>query len=350
LNTIGNKLRLTSYGESHGEAVGAVLDGFPSNFEPDLDFIRYQLERRRPGRTSLSSQRNEGDDFSVNAGLFEGKTTGSPLHFSIPNNDQNSTDYDHLKDVYRPSHADYTYEAKYGHRDHRGGGRSSARITAAWVAAGALAEDYLRKEGIEIVAYVRQIGTVQLQTVKGKWQKSDVDLSEVHCPDEETSTEMKALIEEAIATKDSLGGQITCIVRNVPAGLGDPVFGKLNARLASAMFSINAVKGFEIGGGFKMTSKKGSEVNDEFEVEGDHLKTTSNNSGGIQGGISNGMDITFNVAFKPTATIGKIQNTANRAGEEVKLEASGRHDPCVLPRAVPIVETMTALVILDTLL
>ncbi|MBR9861018.1 chorismate synthase [bacterium] len=350
MNTLGEKLKLTSYGESHGESVGAVLDGFPSNFSPDLAFIQKQLDRRKPGQSHLSTARKEEDLFKITSGLFEGKTTGAPIHFSIKNKDSRPEDYDHLKEVYRPSHADFTYEKKYGHRDHRGGGRSSARITAPWVAAGAMALDYLKSQGIEIYSYVAQVGDLSMEGFFPEIDPKSIDASFLRCPDSELAEHMSVLIEEAKAEKDSLGGIIACQVHGVDAGIGDPVFSKLNAKLAHAMFSINAVKGFDLGGGFDMVSKRGSEVNDAFSFDQKKHRTSSNFSGGIQGGISNGMPIFFRVAFKPTATIGRPQNTTDKEGNAITLEASGRHDPCVLPRAVPIVDAMTALVILDAML
>jgi chorismate synthase len=351
LNTLGKNIRLTSYGESHGEVIGAVLDGFPSGFPIDKTFIQYQLDRRKPGQSSIATPRTENDEVIINSGVFEGKTTGAPIHFQIKNTNQNSKDYSHLKEVYRPSHADYTYEARYGIRDYRGGGRSSARVTAGWVAAGALVQDLLVKEkGVYIGAYVHQISTIKLTTQPKYYSLDSVESNIVRCPDEHIAKEMIDAIQQASAQKDSLGGVIECVIKGIPAGLGNPIFDKLNAALAHAMMSINAVKGFEIGGGFEMSSKRGSEVNDSFTLVDGKTQTTTNNSGGIQGGISNGMDIVFRVAFKPTATIGVSQQTITNSGENINLEATGRHDPCVVPRAVPIVETLAALVIGDFLL
>ena len=348
LNTLGKNLRLTSYGESHGEVIGAILDGFPAGFELDKDFIQKQLSRRKPGQSSLSTPRKEDDEVIINSGVFEGKTTGAPIHFQIKNNNAKPKDYSHLKDVYRPSHADYTYEARYGTRDYRGGGRSSARVTSGWVAGGALLQDYLlKKKAIQFGAYVKQIGLIKLKGKPKFYSQEEVDAEIVRCPNKEIASQMIAEIEQAKAEKDSLGGIIECVISGVPAGIGNPVFDKLSAALGLAMLSINAVKGFELGGGFEMSSRRGSEVNDEFELVDGKPQTKSNNSGGIQGGISNGMDIVFRVAFKPTATIGVAQVTVNTSGKEVKLEAIGRHDPCVVPRAVPIVEAMAALVIGD---
>lgn len=349
VNTLGTHIRLTSFGESHGAVIGAVLDGFPAGFEIDFTYIQHQLDRRKPGQSSITSPRKEQDEFSINSGLFEGKSTGAPLHFFIANTDAKPKDYDHLKEVYRPSHADYTYEAKYGIRDYRGGGRSSARVTAGWVAAGALVQDFLQKTGIRIGAYVKQIGGVKAELETKFYSNNEVDASLVRCPNATYASKMIDEIELAKEKKDSLGGVIECVITGLPAGVGNPVFGKLNSLLAQAMFSINAVKGFEIGGGFEMATKKGSEVNDAFEMSGGKMTTKTNFSGGMQGGISNGMDIVFRVAFKPTATIGTEQQTVNKDGENIRLEAAGRHDPCVVPRAIPIVETMAALVLADQL-
>lgn len=348
MNSFGKNIILTSYGESHGKAVGAILDGFPAGFEIDMSYIQSQLDRRKPGQSALTTSRKESDLLDLQSGVFEGKTTGAPIHFQLLNTDAKPKDYDNLKDIYRPSHADFTYEAKYGIRDYRGGGRSSARITAGWVAAGALVQDYLqKKQGVIISSYVSQIGSVLMEDISQKYTQAQVDSSPVRCPIEKTSEQMIQAVNQAKNSKDSLGGVITCVISGVKPGVGNPVFGKLNAHLAHAIMSINATKGFEIGGGFDMASKLGSEVNDSFVKEGDAIKTKSNFSGGIQGGISNGMDIVFRVAFKPTSTIGVEQSTLNTSQDEVILEASGRHDPCIVPRAVPIVETMAALVLGD---
>ena len=350
LNTLGKNIKLTSYGESHGEVVGAVLDGFPAGFVLDMDAIQTQLNRRKPGQSRVSTPRAEADRVEINSGVFNGKSTGAPILFQLQNNNAKPKDYSHLKGLYRPSHADYTYEARYGkgNRDYRGGGRSSARVTAGWVAAGALVQDFLDKEkGIQISAYVKQVGKVLLDSEARFYSVSEVDATIVRCPEEDTAAKMISEIELAQQEKDSLGGIIECVIKGVPAGLGNPVFDKINAALGHAMLSINAVKGFEIGGGFEMSSKRGSEVNDGFEMQDSKPATTSNNSGGVQGGISNGMDIVLRVAFKPTATIGVAQSTVDTQDREVSLEATGRHDPCVVPRAVPIVETLAALVIGD---
>ncbi len=351
MNSFGKNIILTSYGESHGKAVGAILDGFPAGFEIDMSYIQSQLDRRKPGQSALTTSRKESDLLDLQSGVFEGKTTGAPIHFQLLNTDAKPKDYDNFKDIYRPSHADFTYEEKYGIRDYRGGGRSSARITAGWVAAGALVQDYLqKKQGVIISSYVSQIGSVLMEDISQKYTQAQVDSSPVRCPIEKTSEQMIQAVNQAKNSKDSLGGVITCVISGVKPGVGNPVFGKLNAHLAHAIMSINATKGFEIGGGFDMASKLGSEVNDSFVKEGDAIKTKSNFSGGIQGGISNGMDIVFRVAFKPTSTIGVEQSTLNTSQDEVILEASGRHDPCIVPRAVPIVETMAALVLGDLII
>jgi chorismate synthase len=349
-NTLGTLFKITTFGESHGEAVGVVIDGCPSLLEVDLGFIQNEMNRRRPGQSELTTQRNEEDQIQILSGVFEGKTTGAPITILIPNKDQRSKDYSALKNVYRPSHADYVYETKYGIRDYRGGGRSSARATASVVAAGAIAKLLLKKEGIRVNAYVNQVGQVETPL---PYTELDLTLTEsnvIRCPHPETSNKMIALIEDAKNEGDSLGGCITCVVQNTPVGFGEPVFDKLQADLAKAMLSINATKGFEYGSGFAGTKLKGSEHNDSFITENDRVKTTSNNSGGIQGGISNGMDIYCKIGFKPTATISKQQKTVNQQGDTIDLEAKGRHDPCVLPRAVPIVEAMAALVLADHLL
>jgi chorismate synthase len=351
MNSFGRHIILTSYGESHGKAVGAVLDGFPAGFEIDTSFIQQQLDRRKPGQSNLTSPRKESDQVDIQSGIFDGKTTGAPIHFQLLNMDAKPQDYDQLKEVFRPSHADYTYHAKYGIRDHRGGGRSSARVTAGWVAGGALVQDYLNKNhNISITSYVSQIGNVLMDSTDKKFTLSQIDASLVRCPNNEVSDLMIQAVEQAKLSKDSLGGVITCVISGIKPGVGNPVFGKLNALLAHAIMSINATKGFEIGGGFNMASKKGSEVNDNFINEGGIIRTQSNFSGGTQGGISNGMDIVFRVAFKPTATIGIEQNTLNTSQDEIVIEAAGRHDPCVVPRAVPIVESMAALVIGDLII
>ena len=346
-NTFGKLFQVTTFGESHGPAIGVVIDGFPAGIEINGDLIHQDLQRRRPGQSKLTTQRKETEEFQILSGVFEGRSLGSPIAVTIPNSDARSKDYDHLKETFRPSHADFTYEAKYGHRDHRGGGRSSARETAARVVAGAFAKMLLQQAGIELVAYVSSVAdvcaTVNDQTVS----LNDVEKSMVRCPDEKASIEIEKLIDSVRKDGDTVGGIIRCVVRNVPAGLGEPVFDKLHAELGKAMLSINAVKGFEIGSGFASTKMRGSEHNDIFSSEEGKIRTKTNNSGGIQGGISNGMDITFNVAFKPVATIMQAQSSVDLDGNEMKLEGKGRHDPCVLPRAVPIVEAMAAIVLAD---
>jgi chorismate synthase len=340
-NTFGTLLRLTTFGESHGVAIGAVLDGMPSNLKIDLDKVQKQLDRRRPGQSSITTDRDESDRLQILSGIFEGKTTGGPIGFIIPNKDQRSKDYSKLKDVYRPSHADYTTEAKYGHRDYRGGGRTSARETATRVAAGAIAEQLI--PNVKLVAYVKAVGDIKA-SISEKTSRQDVDQNVMRCPDTVKAEEMIAFVERLKSEGNSVGGIIECRISGVAAGLGEPVFDKLHADLGKAMLSINAVKGFEIGSGFMASEMLGSEHNDEFIAKG---KTATNHSGGIQGGISNGEDIVFRVAFKPVATIKLEQSTVDKEGKTVSLKSEGRHDPCVVPRAVPIVEAMAALVLAD---
>jgi len=349
-STIGKILRLTVFGESHGASVGAVLDGFPANFEIDLEYIQNQLDRRKPGFSALTSPRKEADKVRILSGVFEGKTTGTPITFLIENTNHQSKDYDALKEVYRPSHADYSYEKKYGIRDHRGGGRSSARITAGMVAAGALTEVLLKQYNIQIFAYVSSIYDVNLSKKHTEINNADIDKNELRCPDETIARQMKQAIEKAKADGDSLGGIITCVVRNCPAGLGEPIFDKLQADLAKAMMNINAVKGFEYGNGFEATKLKGSENNDFYQKTDKNTTTNSNYSGGIVGGISNGEDIFFRVAFKPVSSISKAQNMLDKNGNMQEIKIEGRHDACVVPRAVPIVESLCKLVISDHLL
>ena len=342
-NTFGTLFRLTTFGESHGTAIGGVLDGCPPNIRIDSEAIQKELDRRRPGQSSISSPRKESDKIEILSGIFDGVSTGAPIAFVIRNTNAQSADYDHLKDVYRPSHADYTYQQKYGVRDYRGGGRSSARETATRVAAGAIAKAVL-PQLVSVKSFVSQVGGIKLA---GDLERLNLELIEsnlVRCPDPVAAEKMLALIEEMRDAGDTLGGVITCVVRGVPAGWGEPVFDKLHADLGKAMLSINAVKGFEIGSGFAGVAMKGSEQNDSFSSG---FGTTTNNSGGIQGGISNGQDIVFRVAFKPVATIKKEQQTVDSSGNEITLAAKGRHDPCVLPRAVPIVDAMTNLVLAD---
>jgi chorismate synthase len=346
-NTFGHVFRLTTFGESHGPAIGGIVEGCPAGLFLEMDFIQHDLNRRKPGQSSLTSPRKEKDEVEFLSGIFDGKTTGAPIGFIIRNVDVKSADYDHLKNTFRPSHADYTYEKKYGLRDYRGGGRSSARETATRVVAGAIAKQLLQPVGIKIQAYVSQIGSIRLQNDYTSYNLSEAENSLVRCPDVETGKKMEALIEKTKITGDTLGGVITCVVQNAPVGLGEPVFDKLDAELAKAMLSINAVKGFDIGSGFQGVQMKGSEHNDPFKSEKGKIFTTSNYSGGVQGGISNGQDIYMNVAFKPVATLMQKQQTIDKDGKLVEMEGKGRHDVCVVPRAVPIVEAMAALVLAD---
>jgi chorismate synthase len=341
-STFGNYFKLTTFGESHGEAIGGVIDGCPAGVSIDLVAIENQMLRRRPGQSTIVTQRKEADTVRFLSGIFEGKTTGSPIGFIIENTNQKSADYTHIKDSYRPSHADYTFDKKYGHRDYRGGGRSSARETACRVAAGAIASQLLG--AIAITGYVSSVGDLSLDTPYQVLDFNTVDSNVVRCPDAEMASKMIAKIKEVKKQGDTIGGIITCVIQNVPVGLGEPVFDKLHAQLGKAMLSINAVKGFEFGSGFKGATMHGSEHNDLFNQDG---TTKSNLSGGVQGGISNGMDIYFRVAFKPVATIMQKQQTINNKGEKVEMQGKGRHDPCVVPRAVPIVEAMAALTIAD---
>jgi chorismate synthase len=346
-NSFGQLFRITTFGESHGAAIGVVIDGFPAGIEVDVELIHQDLQRRKPGQSKLTTQRRESEEFQILSGVFEGKSLGTPIALTIPNADARSKDYDHLKQTYRPSHADFTYQTKYGHRDHRGGGRSSARETAARVVAGAFAKMLLQQAGIEIVAYVSSVANVVATINDQTVSLADVEQSIVRCPDDKASSEMESLIDSVRKEGDTVGGVISCVVRNVPAGLGEPVFDKLHAELGKAMLSINAVKGFEIGSGFAATKMRGSEHNDAFSSEDGKIITESNNSGGVQGGISNGMNITFNVAFKPVATIMQDQPSVDSDGNEATVKGKGRHDPCVVPRAVPIVEAMAAIVLAD---
>ncbi len=346
MNSFGTLFRLTSFGESHGAAVGGVIDGCPPGLLIDLDFIQSELDRRRPGQSRITTPRKEADRVEFLSGIFEGKTTGAPIGFLIRNENQQSSDYDHLKKVYRPSHADYTYHLKYGHRDHRGGGRSSARETISRVAAGAVAKLYLNQLGIQIRALTSQVGPIRLEHDYKAYDLSLTEENMVRCPDPETAERMIKLIQEVRYQGDTIGGVITCVANGVPAGLGEPVFGKLHATLGSAMLSINAVKGFEYGTGFNV-ELRGSEVNDHFFNDGGKINTRTNHSGGIQAGISNGQDIYFRVAFKPVATILREQETVDIQGNDTTIKARGRHDPCVLPRAVPIVEAMAAITLMD---
>ena len=346
-NTIGKLFTFTSFGESHGKGIGGIIDGCPAGIDMDETFIQNELNRRKPGQSSIATPRKEDDKVEFLSGVFEGKTTGTPIAFVIWNQNQHSTDYDHLKEVYRPSHADFTYQQKYGIRDHRGGGRSSARETAARVVAGAIAKLVLKTKGVEITAYTSQVGHIAMtQTV----DTVDLTLTEsniVRCPQQEVAEQMIEYIKELKKSGDSIGGIISCIIKGLPVGLGEPIFDKLQARLAAAMLSINASHGFDYGRGFEGVSLRGSQMNDSFIKTGDKISTKTNNSGGIQGGISNGQEVYFRVLFKPVATISKKQETLDIHSNEVELEAKGRHDPCVLPRAVPIVEAMAAITLLD---
>jgi len=344
-NTFGTLFKVSTFGESHGKAIGGVIDGCPSGIELDLQAIQQDLDRRKPGQSAIVTQRKEPDEVEFFSGIFEGKTTGTPIGFAIHNTNQKSHDYSHIKDSYRPSHADYVYDQKYGFRDYRGGGRSSARETASRVVAGAIAKQFL--QGIEINAFVTQVGNLRMEKSYRELDLSFTESNPVRCPDPEMAKKMESYIKEVRKEGDTIGGIITCVAKNVPIGLGEPVFDKLHAELGKAMLSINAVKGFEYGSGFEGVKMKGSEHNDQFNSDG---TTKTNYSGGIQGGISNGMDIYFNVAFKPVATIIQGYETIDKEGNKVQAQGKGRHDPCVVPRAVPIVEAMTALVLADFML
>ncbi len=346
-NSFGHIFRLTSFGESHGKGIGGVIDGCPSGITLDMEFIQQELNRRRPGQSALTTARREPDEVEFLSGVFEGKTTGCPIGFIVWNKNQHSDDYNNLKDVYRPSHADYTYTVKYGIRDHRGGGRSSARETISRVVAGAVAKLALRQLGIHIYAYTSQVGGIKLDDNYQAYDLLRIEENPVRCPDPEKAREMEALISEVKAAGDTIGGVITCVIKGCPIGLGQPVFGKLHAALSAAMLSINAAKAFEYGEGFKGLKMRGSEQNDVFYNHHGLIQTRTNHSGGIQGGISNGQDIYFRVAFKPVATVLMEQHTVNLDGIDTTLKARGRHDPCVLPRAVPIVEAMAAMTLLD---
>lgn len=350
MNTFGHIFRLTSFGESHGPGVGGVIDGCPSGIVLDMDFIQQELNRRKPGQSKVTTPRKENDEVQFVSGIYEGKTTGTSIGFVIWNKNQHSSDYDNMKDVYRPSHADYTYHKKYGIRDPRGGGRSSARETIARCVAGAIAKLALRKYNISIQAYTSQIGAIKLGGTYKDYDLSHVEDSIVRCPDPAKAEEMEQLIMKVKGEGDTIGGIVTCVAKGVPVGLGEPVFGKLHAALGHAMLTINAVKGFEYGDGFEAPLYRGSERNDRFFNDQGRINTHTNHSGGIQGGISNGQDIYFRVAFKSVATILMEQETVTAEGEDTILKARGRHDACVIPRAVPIVEAMTAMTLLDYLL
>lgn len=351
MNTFGKIFTLTTFGESHGEAIGGVVDGMPAGISIDMEFIQNELNRRRPGQSHITTSRNESDKVELLSGVFEGKSTGCPIGFIVRNSNQHSSDYDNLRDLFRPSHADYTYHQKYGVRDHRGGGRSSARITISRCVAGALAKLVLRERGITIQAYTSQVGDIALDRDYHKYDLSLTESNPVRCPDQLKASEMEALISQVKSEGDTIGGVVTCVIKGCPAGLGEPEFDKLHAQLGAAMLGINAAKGFEYGEGFEGVTGRGSQQNDIFVPDGKgRITTLTNHSGGIQGGLSNGQDIYFRVAFKPVATILQEQKTVDKDGNEAVMKARGRHDPCVVPRAVPIVEAMAAIVILNNLI
>lgn len=346
-NQFGEIFRISTFGESHGKSVGVVIDGCPAGLYIKPEFIQKEMDRRRPGQSNIVTQRKEADEISILSGVFENYTTGAPICMMLNNEDQHSSDYDHIKDKFRPSHADYTYQTKWGLRDHRGGGRSSARETAARVASGAVAKLFLHHQDVHIHAFVSQVGNIVYKPKMDKIEFDQIESNSVRCPDQDIANQMIELIKEVRKEGDTIGGVVTCVIKGCPPGLGEPAFDKLHAELGHAMLSINACKGFEIGSGFDGVKMRGSQHNDIFYKEGEEIRTRSNNSGGIQGGISNGMDIYFRVAFKPVATIIPEQESINIEGESVTVTGRGRHDPCVLPRAVPIVEAMAALVLTD---
>ena len=346
-NTFGNIFTLTTFGESHGEGVGGVIDGMPAGIAVDLDFIQSELDRRKPGQSKITTSRAEGDKVEILSGVFEGRTTGCPIGFLVRNTNQHSHDYENVRNVFRPSHADFTYTQKYGLRDHRGGGRSSARETISRVVGGAFAKLALRQLSIDVTAYTSQVGDIAIGRDYHQFDFTEIEKNPVRCPDPEAAKRMEELILSVKADGDTIGGVITCVIKGCPVGLGEPAFGKLHAALGGAMLSINAVKGFEYGEGFAGVTQRGSEQNDIFFNDNRVVSTRSNHSGGIQGGISNGQDIYFRVAFKPVATLLREQPTVDKDGNETMLEVKGRHDPCVLPRAVPVVEAMAAMTILD---
>ena len=351
MNTFGNIFRLTTFGESHGPAVGGVVDWMPAGIVIDMDFLQAELNRRKPGQSRLTTPRKESDTVELLSGVFEGKSTGCPIGFIVRNENQHSSDYDNLKDIFRPSHADYTYFCKYGIRDHRGGGRSSARETISRVVGGALAKMALQQLNVDIIAYTSQVGGISLEKNYQQYDFSEIEKNAVRCPDPQKAEEMAQKIAAVKAEGDTIGGVITCIIKGCPIGLGEPAFEKLHAALGAAMLSINAVKGFEYGGGFDCAKYRGSELNDIFYTNKEgRIRTQTNNSGGIQGGISNGEDIYFRVAFKPVATLLREQETVDTKGQPTIVKARGRHDACVLPRAVPIVEAMAAMTLLDAYL
>ncbi|MCI5083274.1 MAG: chorismate synthase [Saprospiraceae bacterium] len=349
-NSFGQVFKITTFGESHGKAVGVIIDGCPAGLPIDEERIQLEMDRRKPGQSNIVTQRKESDTIQILSGVFEGKATGTPIMMVVFNADARSKDYSHIADKFRPSHADFTYHAKYGLRDYRGGGRSSARETAARVAAGAIAKQFLEQQGIHTQAYVSQVGHLQLNQPYQALDLTKVEDNAVRCPDSVMAENMIEYIKQVRKEGDTIGGVVNCVIKGCPAGLGEPAFDKLHADLAKAMLSINACKGFEYGSGFEGVTMKGSEHNDIFYQEDEQVKTKTNHSGGVQGGISNGMDIYFRTAFKPVATIVSAQESVNEAGEAVEVTGKGRHDPCVVPRAVPIVEAMAALVIADHLL
>ncbi len=349
-NTFGKIFKITTFGESHGHSLGLIIDGFPSNIEIDFELIKKDLERRKPGQSSITTQRKESEEFEIISGIFEGKSTGMPITVTVKNQDQKSKDYDHISDKFRPSHADFTYFEKYGIRDYRGGGRSSARETVSRVIGGSFAKMLLNKLNIQVYSYVSQVGNIKLEQNYQNLNLDNIENNIVRCPDSEMAEKMISEIDKVRKDGDTIGGIVSCVIKNVPIGLGEPVFDKLHADLGKAMLSINAVKGFEYGSGFDSVSMKGSEHNDIFYNDNGKIKTKTNFSGGIQGGISNGEDIFFRVAFKPVATIMKIQETVDEKGNLVEIQGRGRHDPCVVPRAVPIVDAMAAIVIIDSFL
>lgn len=351
MNTFGQIFRLTTFGESHGPGIGGVIDGMPAGIKVDMDFLQHELDRRKPGQSKLTTDRKEGDKVEILSGVFEGTTTGCPIGFLVHNENQHSSDYDNMRQVFRPSHADFTYQTKYGIRDHRGGGRTSARETIARVVGGAFAKMVLRQKGIRITAYTSQVGSIALSGSYKDYDFAEIERNPVRCPDPAAAQQMANLISTVKAEGDTIGGIITGVIESCPVGLGEPAFGKLHAQLGAAMLGINAVKGFEYGEGFAGVSARGSEQNDVFVPDGHGgITTRTNHSGGIQGGLSNGQDIYFRVAFKPVATLLREQQTVDINGQPTTLKARGRHDPCVLPRAVPIVEAMAAMVILDNIM
>ncbi len=349
-NSLGRIFRITTAGESHGPGLGVIIDGCPPGVDIDTEYIQQQLDRRRPGQSHITTQRHEGDKITIQSGIYQGKSTGAPILILIPNEDTRESDYDHVEQTFRPSHSDYTYHKKYGTRDHRGGGRSSARETANWVAAGAIAKLILLREKIDIKAGVTSVGELQLSGEIESYDWDEAEKNVVRCPDSSMAAKMESLIQQIKSEGDTVGGIITCVITGCPIGLGEPVFHKLHADLGHAMLNINACKGFEFGSGFKGSQMRGSQHNDAFEKDGEVVITKTNHSGGIQGGISNGMPIYFRVAFKPVSTIMMDQSTIDASGEPTTVKGKGRHDPCVVPRAVPIVEALAALVLVDYLL